>query len=84
MRFAATTVIGKIRSERSTYKEFKMAWHKTRVLERILLIKIAYFAAVTDCLERYLQFNGEELSDLHKSCTVYMCYVGVTLYKYPE
>ena len=61
-----------------------MVWQKTRIQACILLIKIFYFAAVTDCVERYLQFNGVELSDLRKICPVYLCYVGETLHKYPE
>ena len=46
--------------------EFKMAWQKTRIRGHILLIKIAYFTSVTDCVEKYLQFNGVKLPDLHK------------------
>ena len=53
-----------------------MAWQKTKVRGRILLIKLAYFAAVIDCVERYLQFVGIELSDLRKICTFYLWYVG--------
>ena len=49
-----------------------------------MLIKIAYLAAVTDYAERNPQFNGVELSDLRKIFTVCLCYVGETLYKYPE
>ena len=61
-----------------------MAWQETNIRSRILLIKIAYFATVTDCVERFLQFNGVELSDLRKICTVYLWYIGETLYKYSE
>ena len=46
-----------------------------------LPVKVAYFAAVTDCVKRYLQFNGKELS---VKFALFMCYVGETLYKYPE
>ena len=48
-----------------------------------MLIKNAYFAAVTDCIERHLQFNGVELSDPLKIYIIYLYYVGETLYKYP-